>query len=69
METPITTSLDTSSRICYWGDRMSIWSNQFGSNDGVLTFLVLQDVSVFLVDHYTAKTVVRPETDKREMQS
>jgi hypothetical protein len=29
---------------------------------GVLTFLVLQDIPVFLVDHNAAKTIVRPET-------
>jgi len=39
-------------------------SNVIRCKDGVLTFFVLQNIVMLLMDHHAAETIVRPETQK-----
>jgi len=39
-------------------------SNIIWCKDGALTFFVLQNITVLLVDHHATETIVRPETQK-----
>jgi hypothetical protein len=40
-------------------------SNIIRCKDGVLTFFVLQNITVLLVDHHATETIVRPETQTK----
>jgi hypothetical protein len=39
-------------------------NNIIRCKDGALTFFVLENITVLLVDHHATETIVRPETQK-----